>query len=370
MRIERIDLYRVAMPLISPWRTAYGEDAVIESVLVRMTSGGVAGWGETSPLAAPTYSPEWAAGVFLTMKTWLAPRLAGLDIDSGEQLQRQLALFKGNPFARGGLDLAWWDLHARLQGQPLYRVLGGTCPDVTVGEDFGVMDSIEELIGKVGQALAVGFRRVKLKFRPGWDLPMVRSVRQAYPDAVLHIDCNSGYRLEDLPLFQALDELGLAMYEQPLSHDDLLDHAELQGQVRTPVCLDESITSMDKARKALRLGACRYVNIKPGRVGGLTNAVAIHDLCHRQGIPCWVGGMLESAVGSAHGIALATLPGFTYPADIFPSRRFYRQDLAEPEVVLSGTSQVRALDLPGIGTAPDPEQLSRLTIEHAEIMPR
>jgi O-succinylbenzoate synthase len=179
----------------------------------------------------------------------------------------------------------------------------------------------------------------------------------------------SGGKIAIVTLFQVLDDFNLAMYEQPLAHDDLLDHATLQLQVRTSGCLDESITSVAKARKALALGSCRYVNIKPGRVGGLTNAVAIHDLCLRAGIPCWVGGMLESAVGAAHCIALATLPGFTYPADIFPSRTYYREDLSEPEIELSGPSQVRALDRPGIGTEPAPERLSRLQREHAVILP-
>src|SRR5262245_59565677 len=225
MRIERIDLYRVAMPLLSPWRTAYGDDAVIESVLVRMTSDGESGWGESSPLTAPTYSPEWAAGVFQVARDFLAPRLVGQEVSSGARLQELLALVKGNPFAKAGLDLAWWDLHARQRGEPLYRLLGGTTPTVTVGADFGVQDSLDLLLEKVGTAVAAGFQRVKLKFRPGWDLPMVRAVREAFPNAVLHIDCNSGYTLDDVPLFQALDDFGLAMYEQPLAHDDLLDHA-------------------------------------------------------------------------------------------------------------------------------------------------
>ena len=292
MEIERIDLYRVAMPLISPWRTAYGDDAVIESVLARMTSGGEVGWGEASPLAAPTYSPEWAAGVFQAARDWLAPRLVGQDVPSGQRLQELLAVVKGNPFAKGTLDLAWWDLHARQQGKPLYRILGGTTASVAVGADFGVQDTLDELLGKVGAAVAAGFRHVKLKFRPGWDLPMIRAVRGTFPQAVLHIDCNSGYTLEDAALFRTLDEFNLAMYEQPLAHDDLLDHAELQRQVRTAICLDESITSVAKARKALAIGACRYVNVKPGRVGGLTNALAIHDLCRAGGrragwAACW-----------------------------------------------------------------------------------
>jgi O-succinylbenzoate synthase len=369
MHIDRIDLYHVAMPLISPWRTAYGEDAVVESVLVKMASGDLVGWGEASPLATPTYSPEWATGVFTVARNWLAPRLVGQRVSSGQALQKLLGPVKGNYFAKGGLDMAWWDLFAQHQGQPLYRALGGKQPTVTVGADFGVLESLDDLLNQIGEAETAGFKRVKLKFRPGWDLPMIRAVRKAFPDAVLHIDCNSAYRLEDAPLFASLDEYGLAMIEQPLAHDDLVDHAALQKQIRTPVCLDESITSVDKMRKALALGACKYVNVKPGRVGGLTNALAIHDLCLQHGLPCWVGGMLESAVGVAHCIALATLPNFTYPADVFPSQRYYRQDVAAPEIRLTGPSRVAALDRPGIGTAPDQVRLARMTLDHTVVLP-
>ncbi|GIW79033.1 MAG: o-succinylbenzoate synthase [Gemmatales bacterium] len=367
MRIERIQLYHVAMPLLYPWRTAYGEDAVVESVLVEMSSSGVSGWGETSPLAAPCYSPEWAGGVFQVLRDFLAPRLIGEDIQTGKQLQERLAIFKGNPFAKAGLDLAWWDLAARLENKPLYQMLGASTSKVVVGADFGVMDSVDQLLASIGEAVQAGFPRIKLKFRPGWDLPMIRAVRQAFPQTVFHIDCNSGYRLEDAAMFRQLDEFGLAMFEQPLGHDDLLDHAELQRQVTTAICLDESITSLDKTRKALALGACRYVNVKPGRVGGLTVARAIHDRCREHGVPCWVGGMLESAVGVAHCVALACLPNFTYPADIFPSRRFYAEDLSEPEIVLTGAATVQALDQPGIGTSPNPDRLARMTRQHAVI---
>jgi O-succinylbenzoate synthase len=278
-----------------------------------------------------------------------------------------LAVFKGNPFAKSGLDLAWWDLHAQQLGQPLWRVLGGSRDTVAVGADFGVTDTVDELLRQIDAALAAGFPRVKLKFRPGWDLPMVRAVRQRFPDAVIHIDCNSGYRLSDLPLFQALDEFRLAMFEQPLNHDDVLDHAALRQQVTTPICLDESISSVEQARRALAVGACQYINIKPGRVGGLTNALQVHDLARAAGVACWIGGMLESAIGVAHCLALATLPNCIYPADIFPSSRFYHQDLGEPAQELCGPGQVRPLDRPGIGVVPHPDRLARLTLDHAVI---
>jgi O-succinylbenzoate synthase len=373
MRIDRIDLYHVAMPLIYPWRTAYGEDAAIESVLCRMASGSLAAWGESSPLAAPCYSPEWAGGIFATAKQWLAPALVGQSIASGEELQRRLAHFKGNYFAKAALDCAWWALQSQASGKPLHRLLGEAAnresrEEVPVGADFGVMDSIDELIAAIGPAVAEGFPRVKLKFRPGWDLPMLRAVRKAFPRQTFHIDCNSGYKLADLPLFREVDELNLAMIEQPLAHDDVVDHAALQAQISTPVCLDETITSLRQTELAIRLKSCQYVNIKPGRVGGLTNALQIHNACEAAGIPCWVGGMLESAVGSSHCVALAMLPNFTYPADIFPSSRFYREDLADEPLELIRTQH----NQPGIVPfqrlpEPDPARLARVTVQQATV---
>ena len=364
-RIERIELYRVRMPLISPWTTAYGSDDAIESVLVRMVAGRTAGWGESCPLAGPTYSPEYAAGVFNVVRDYLAPRLLGQAIASGERLQERLSCFKGNRFAKAALDIAWWDLYAKACGQPLWRLLGGQSETVQVGSDFGVMDSIEALLEAIRSALEAGFPRVKLKYRPGWDLPMVAAVREAFPEEVFHIDCNGAYTLADLPMFKELDRYGLAMIEQPLAHDDLIDHAELQRQIATPVCLDESINSAEKARKAIQLGSCRWINIKPGRVGGLTEALQVHNLCEQAEIPCWVGGMLESSLGVWCLVALGTLPNIGYPNDIFPSKRFYRQDLGRPEVCLSGPSEIAVPSAPGIGAEPDPEQLRRLTVDHA-----
>ncbi len=367
MRIQEIRLYHVAMPLVYPFRTSYGDDASIETLIVRMIGAEGEGWGEAAPWRAPGYSPEWAHAAFLTVRDWLAPRLIGQDVTSGADLQRLLKGFKGNPFAKASLDTAWWDLHASSRGEPLWRVIGGVSPTIEVGADLGAMESVDALLAEVEKAQEAGFRRLKLKFRPGWDLPVVEAVRRRFPDLTVHIDCNGAYTLDDLPMFRALDEWGLAMIEQPLGHDDLVDHALLQAQLRTPICLDESITSVDRARQAAEIGACRWVNVKPGRVGGLTVAIAIHDLCAERGIPCWVGGMLESALGQGYNMALATLPNFRYPADIFPSRRFYVEDLAEPAIALSGPSQATAPDRPGVGFSPHPERLRAQTLREATI---
>ena len=362
MRIDRIELFHVAMPLISPWRTAYGEDAVVESVLCRMTSGSVEAWGESCPLAAPCYSPEHASGVYETAARWMAPRLLGQEIASGDELQQRLAIFKGNPFAKALLDCAWWNLHSQLTGQPLHQLLGATRSVVSVGEDFGVLDTIDELLGKIAGAVEGNFPRIKLKYRPGWDLPMLTRVRQEFPQATFHIDCNSGYTIRDLEMFRAIDELNLAMIEQPLNHDDLVDHATLQRAIRTPVCLDESIASVRHVEKALELHSCRYVNIKPGRVGGLTNAVRIHNLCQAAGIPCWVGGMLESAVGVAQCVSLAMLDNFTYPADIFPSARYYTTDLADTPITLTRHQGIPAVEVLTRMPEPDPQRLQQMTV--------
>ncbi|MEX2287916.1 MAG: o-succinylbenzoate synthase [Planctomycetaceae bacterium] len=368
MKIDRIELFHVAMPLISPWRTAYGEDAAIHSVLCRMSSGSLDGWGESAPFAAPCYSPEWAAGVFSVNRDWLAPAIIGKEIESGDALQQRLAIFKGNSFAKAVLDTAWWSLFGKMSGQPLHKALGATRDSVPVGADFGVMDSLDELLDAIGQAVEDGFPRVKLKFRPGWDIAMLQAVRRRFAHQTFHIDCNSGYRLRDLPMFRQVDEFHLAMIEQPLQHNDLIDHAELQRSIRTPVCLDESITEPRQVEQAMALGSCRFVNVKPGRVGGLTNAVKIHDICRAAGIPCWVGGMLESATGASLCIALAMLENFTYPADIFPSSRFYHEDLSDPPIELhtarEGTPSVGAPDrLP----EPVPERLRRLTVESSVV---
>jgi O-succinylbenzoate synthase len=368
MIVDAVEAYWVKMPLVYPFRTAFGDFAEIESLLVKLISGDHYGWGESSPWANPSYSPEWTGGAFALVRDWLAPQIVGRDIASGEELQRALSAFKGNPFAKASLDLAWWDLYACKLEKPLWQVLGGDSPSVEVGADFGVMENIDLLLSAIDAALRDGFKRVKLKYRPGWDMEMVAAVRQAFPNTVFHVDCNSAYRLADAEMFKKLDRYNLAMIEQPLAYDDLYSHSKLQKMLHTPICLDESITSPNKAQQAIELKACSWINIKPGRVGGLTNALSIHNICQEAGIPVWIGGMLESAVGAMHCLALATLPGVTYPSDIFPSSRFYREDLAHPAVEMSGLSTIRANPGAGIACQPLPERLRALTVDWSKVM--
>jgi O-succinylbenzoate synthase len=258
-------------------------------------------------------------------------------------------------------------LEAKRQGVPLHAALGGKGEAVSVGADFGIQDSLDILMEKIQGAITAGFPRIKLKFRPGWDRDMVAAVRSTFPDFTFHIDCNAAYTPADVDLFRALDRYRLAMIEQPLADDgmSLVNHADLQARLETPVCLDESAHSLAHVRAAIRLKSCKVVNIKMARVGGLTASREIQALCAEHGIPCWVGGMLESAIGGAICVELATLPNFTYPADIFPSSYFYRNDLGKPEIVLSGRGEVATSRVPGIAQAPDPGLLRQWTVEHA-----
>lgn len=365
MKIDAIDIFHVRMPLVEPWHTAYGSDDAIESIILRMRSAGVEGWGESCPLALPCYSSEYASGAFGVLRNCFAACLIGQDIRTGEDLQQRLQLFKGNWFAKAALDTAWWDLYARSLGQPLYRVLGGSRSTISAGADFGIQKSVENLVDLVGAAVQSGAPRIKLKYSPQWGFPVVEKIRRSFPDAILHIDCNAAYSLLDQPMFQNLDSLNLAMFEQPLNSNDIVDHATLQSGVKTSICLDESINSVHSMKEAIALKSCRWVNIKPGRVGGVTIARQIHDLCQSVNIPCWVGGMLESTIGAMHCASLATLPNFRYPADLFPSTRFYTSDLAEPPLHFSKPWQFSLPDSPGIGVVPNQARLKKNLLQQA-----
>ena len=367
MRIDSLDVYQVAMPLIYPWRTAYGEDYDVHTVLVRATSGEHVAWSESCPLYAPAYSPESAGSVFYHVSDIFGPHVVGHEYETAADLDQKLDIFKGNPFAKAAIEICWWTLTSAITGTPLHRLLRGETREVVAGADFGIQDSIDMLLGNIQQAVDDGFPRVKLKVARGWDLELLQAVRNTFPDTTFHIDCNSGYTLDDLPFFKAIDKLGLAFIEQPLHHADVLDHAELAKQIETPICLDETSVSVKAAEQALQVGACKYINIKPGRIGGLSNAIAVHDLCEREGVPVWIGGMLESALGVSICVELATLPNFTYPGDIFPSSRSFKQELADPPVEI--TSRNTFLPSTGPLPVPDPERLARQTVRSKSVGP-
>ncbi|HKW93298.1 MAG TPA: o-succinylbenzoate synthase [Methylomirabilota bacterium] len=366
MRIDAIDVYWVKIPLAFVWRTSYADQTVTDTILVRMEGGGHEAWGESCPPYFPSYSAEHTAAVFHTLREHMVPRVIGQDIETARDLLGRLAFMKGNQFARAALDITWWVLDAKRRGLPLHRALGGTADRVSVGADFGIQDSLDALMAKIQGAIDAGFPRIKLKYRPGWDLFMVEAARSTFKDFTFHIDCNAAYSPADTDMFRALDRFNLAMIEQPLADDgmSLLNHADLQRQIGTPVCLDESGHSLAHIRAAIRLGSCRVVNVKMARVGGLTESREIQALCAEHGIPCWIGGMLESAVGGAICAELATLSNFTYPGDIFPSDYFYANDIGKPEIVLSGRGEVATSTVPGIAQAPDPDLLKRWTAEH------
>ncbi|MBM4435919.1 MAG: o-succinylbenzoate synthase [Actinobacteria bacterium] len=367
MRIDRLDVYHVRMPLNYPWRTGHGEDPDIHSVLVRASAGEHSAWVESSPLQAPEYSPECAGTVFYLLKEFFGPYVVGRDYESAPDVLARLARFSGNPFAKGALELCWWALQRAITGTPLHRLLGGPTREVAAGADIQVQDSLDILLQKVQEAVDAGFPRIKLKARRGWDLAMMSAVRDAFPRAVFHMDFNARYTRDDLPLFKALDRLQLAFFEQPLAFEDLLGAAELRRQIATPICLDEAIRSPVLMEQAIRLGACDYVNVKPARLGGLSACVRVHDLCREAGIKCWVGGMIESALGEAICVELATLENFVYPADIFPSARFYAPDLCEPAIEL--TPRVTFAPYLGSLPAPNPERLARQTVQYAAVAP-
>jgi len=370
MHIQSIEVFHVALPLRQSLATPDGETQKLETVLVRMSCNQTSGWGEASPGAAPWGGPEWAAGVFGCIRDWLAPAVVGTEVDSGDHLQQRLGRFQGNRHAKGALDAAWWDLAARLDGKSLPELLGATRPKVEVGTGFDQMDSVDEFMKKIGQAFEAGFSRVELKFRPGWDLQMLNAVRQEFPTQTLHIDCEAGMRLEHMETIARIDDFGIAMVEQPLAADDLVGHAMVQEMLRTPVCLDEGITTPDQADMALELKSCQFVNLKPGRVGGITPALAICEACGDQEVPCWVGALPQSAIGSRTGMALAGKENCTYPADLFLSGTMLEEDLASPPEAIQeedGVLRVPLWDEPGLGVEPDPARLEKYCLNRAVI---
>ncbi len=366
IKIERVELYHIELPLLHPFETSFGREFTRACVLVSVHAAGLTGWGECTAEAGPWYSSETVETAWHVLKDFLVPSVLGQEIASPDDVVSRFRRVRGHPMARAGLESGVWDLLAQAQGAPLAGLLGGERDRVKVGVSVGIEATLESLLDRVAQHVDEGYGRVKLKIKPGWDVDVVRAVRERWPDLPLQVDANSAYTLEDAPIFQALDQFGLLLIEQPLHYDDIVDHAKLQAQIRTPICLDESIHSPEHARWALDIGACRVINIKVGRVGGLTAARQIHDLCDARGVPVWCGGMLETNVGRAANVAVATLPNFTLPGDISASARYYPlgRDVAEPNFVLNDDSTLSVPTDPGLGVRVIEGRLNAACLRH------
>jgi o-succinylbenzoate synthase len=348
-RLEGVELRRLRLPLVEPWRTALGTVTERQVLLVRAVFAEAEGWGECVAMNEPTYSPEYVDGAADVLRRHLLPRLKAAAPADAASVAGALAAVKGHPMAKAALELAWLDAEGQLAQESLARRLGGTRTRVVAGVAVGVTGSVAELLDEVDRRVAEGYRRVKLKIHPGWDIAPVRAVRERFGEGLLlQADANGSYRPADTSALGGLDPYGLLLIEQPFADDDLVGHAELAGKIATPLCLDESITSVGAAATALALGACRVINIKPGRVGGWLEAVRIHDLCAARGIPVWCGGMLETGVGRAANLALASLPNFSLPGDLSASDRWYREDITPP-VPLGPDGMIAVPDGPGIG---------------------
>jgi O-succinylbenzoate synthase len=360
-RVRAVELLLVEVPLVRPFRTSFGEMTDKRCVLVRLETDEAEGWGECVADAQPDFSPEFNEGAWIVLRDFLVPALfdAG-DVDIAD-IEGALSGVRGNHMAKAALIDAFVDAELRAAGRSLASWLGAERDRVACGVSIGIAPSTESLLEQVDAYLAQGYRRIKLKIEPGTDLERVEAVRAAHPQILLSVDANAAYGLEDVRVFRAMDAQRLLMIEQPLHHEDLFRHARLQSLIATDLCLDESIRSAADAEAALELGACRIVNMKQGRVGGLLEAKRIHDLCLGRRAPVWCGGMLETGVGRALNLALAALPGFTLPGDTSASGRYFHDDLTEPfEMATDGTMGVP--DAPGIGVAPRPERLEDSTL--------
>lgn len=364
MKIERIELHHIDLPLVHPFETSFGREFTRPCILVAAHADGLTGWGECTAHAGPWYSSETVETAWHVLRDFLIPAVMGQEIASPAGVVARFSRVRGHPMARAALENAVWDLLAQAQGESLAVMLGGQRDRVPVGVSVGIEPTLDELLDRVAQPVAEGYGRIKLKIKPGWDVEVVRAVRERWPDLPLQVDANSAYTLADAPVFREMDQFDLLLIEQPLHYDDIVDHAQLQAQLRTPLCLDESIHSPEHARWALDIGACRVINIKVGRVGGLTAARQIHDLCAERGIPVWCGGMLETNVGRAANVALATLPNFTLPGDISASARYYRQDIAEPNFALNDDSTLTVPSEPGLGVHVLPHRLAAARLRH------
>ena len=364
MKIEKIELFLCRLPLVHFFETSFGRSYDRTFVLVRVQGDGHEGWGESVAEANPYYSSETTETVWHITEGFIAPLILGQTFDHPREVYPALRRIRGHNMAKAGIEMAIWDLYARLQGQPLSKILGGTRDRIASGVSIGIQDSLDQLMEKIEKELAAGYQRIKIKIKPGWDIDAVERVRAKFGGIPLQVDANAAYSLDDSALLARLDPFELLLIEQPLDYDDVMDHAVLQRRITTPVCLDESIHTVRIARDAIEAKACKIINIKPGRVGGHQASIELHDLCAAHDIPVWHGGMLESGIGRAHNIHLASLPNFRLPGDIAASKRYYQPDLIDPPIDIAADGTIAVPTAPGIGVNILRERIDQATLRH------
>jgi O-succinylbenzoate synthase len=367
MKIESITLQEIHMPLVHFFETSFGRITERRILLVKVESEGVTAWGECVAVEDPFYSEETIDNGWHIIRQFLAPAVLGKTLNSARDCVALFAKVRGNRMAKAALENALWEAEASRKGLPLWKLLGGTLPKIACGVSIGIQNSVEQLLEKISTELAAGYRRIKVKCKPGWDVKVFERIRQRWPDIVLSCDANSAYTTADFEHLKTFDQFKLLMIEQPLWNDDIFFHAQLQKQLGTDICLDESIRSARDAHTALALGACRIVNIKVGRVGGFSEALAVHDTCQAQKIPVWCGGMLEAGIGRSHNIALSTKENFRLPGDVSASKRYWKEDIIEPEVTVSSDGFIQVPTSAGRGFRVKEELTERLTVRRERL---
>lgn len=362
MRIEAVTLREIRMPLVHFFETSFGRTTERRILLLNLHTNGPEGWGECVAGEDPYYSEESIDTAWYAIERYLAPAILGRTVKKGADAPLLLGKIRGHRMAKGAVENAIWDAEAQERQLPLWRLLGGSQTEIPCGVSIGIQNSVEQLIEKIETELNAGYRRIKVKCKPGWDTDVFARIRERWPQILLSCDANSAYTLEQADHLKKFDQFGLLMIEQPLWHDDFYFHAQLQRQLKTSICLDEAIHSRRDASAAIELGACRIINIKVGRVGGFSEASAVHNVARQNNIPVWCGGMLETGIGRSHNIALSTLPGFTLPGDVSASKRYWKEDIIEPPVEVSSEGFIKVPQTPGRGFDLKPDLIEKLTV--------